>query len=265
MKTDVLMATYNSERYLQFVLKSVSRSVPVNRLIVVDHYSTDGTLKILRHYGAEIYSENVGLGYARQLAIDKSETDILTFIDSDLVLSNSNWWYKAYHLLDGYDAIVGVVDEVNLGRGRKKYYEYWLLRGRWMTLGSTLIRRECLNGIEIPPWLGAHEDMYLQRIIRKKGFKIRHFRTEGAHFCDYTSGKSYWRGANARLLSRSTRINNLVMARIWQNVLSCLLPFLVCGDLAILTENVVEGWKYLKGWLEYDKYRVLDREFHVDH
>ena len=44
---DVVLLTKNSEKVLEKCLESVYQNVPVNQLIVVDGYSTDGTLGIL--------------------------------------------------------------------------------------------------------------------------------------------------------------------------------------------------------------------------
>jgi len=48
MKIDVAVCTYQSERYLDECLTSVEKSVPINKLIVVDHYSTDKTIEIAK-------------------------------------------------------------------------------------------------------------------------------------------------------------------------------------------------------------------------
>ena len=47
MWVDVVVLTKNSERVLRECLASVYENVPVKRLIVVDGFSTDNTLKIV--------------------------------------------------------------------------------------------------------------------------------------------------------------------------------------------------------------------------
>ncbi len=47
---DVVMLTKNSERLLDQCLQSIYENVPVKRLIVIDGFSTDNTLKILENY-----------------------------------------------------------------------------------------------------------------------------------------------------------------------------------------------------------------------
>lgn len=72
IKVDVAVCTYQSEKYLNQCLMSIQKTVPFHKLIVVDHYSTDKTIEIARKYDAEIYFENIGLGHARQVAIEHS-------------------------------------------------------------------------------------------------------------------------------------------------------------------------------------------------
>jgi len=48
MEIDVIVLTKNSERLLTECLASIYENVPVNKLIVVDGYSTDSTLEIVK-------------------------------------------------------------------------------------------------------------------------------------------------------------------------------------------------------------------------
>jgi len=71
---DVVVLTKNSERILRRCIDAVYENVPVNTLIVVDGYSTDGTLKIVkefqeRHGNVTIVQDRGTRGKARQVAI----------------------------------------------------------------------------------------------------------------------------------------------------------------------------------------------------
>lgn len=176
--TDVLIPTYNSDRYLEECYRRTISSIPmIHRLIVADHYSSDSTLNILAKIASELGPERVtileedkGLGYARQLLINHSETDIITWIDSDLIITDLNWWIKAFRILEEDNSIGAVVARVNddrLENPRMKYANFWwrympTTRRFGLTLGSTLVRREYLKGLKIPSWLDAREDRYLE-------------------------------------------------------------------------------------------------------
>lgn len=65
---DILMATYNGERFIAEQIESIQRQSYKNwRLLVSDDCSTDGTLDVVRRYAAEdgrirIVSEGVKHG-----------------------------------------------------------------------------------------------------------------------------------------------------------------------------------------------------------
>jgi len=88
---DVVMLTRNSECVLNECLMSVYENVPVNRLIIVDRFSADETLKIIERYDKE-YGNIVVLlregtrAMARQEGIEKVVTEWFMFVDSDVVL-----------------------------------------------------------------------------------------------------------------------------------------------------------------------------------
>ena len=72
---DIGILTRNSERMLRKCIDSVYKNVPVNRLIIVDGYSTDNTLHIVkefqkRHGNVIIVQDKGTRGRARQIAIN---------------------------------------------------------------------------------------------------------------------------------------------------------------------------------------------------
>jgi glycosyltransferase involved in cell wall biosynthesis len=77
---DVVMLTKNSELLLDKCLKSIYENMPVNRLIVVDAFSTDNTLRILDEFGKrygniKIISDSGSRGRAREMGIREVETE----------------------------------------------------------------------------------------------------------------------------------------------------------------------------------------------
>ena len=50
MQIDVVLLTKNSEHMLAKCLASIYSNVPVNKLIVVDGYSNDRTIEILKDF-----------------------------------------------------------------------------------------------------------------------------------------------------------------------------------------------------------------------
>ena len=269
LKVDVAVMTYNSEKYLKESLSSLLKAVPVNRLIVIDHYSSDRTVKIAREYGAEVHYENIGLGYARQLALKYIETPIFYFHDSDVVYHPPyNWAEKAIQRFQKDPCLASIVAKVsytNYPTTRAKYVRFWwshvpALETRGFTTGSTFIRKQAVEDIKIPPLLDAREDRFIELHILKKKLKIDYIRVEGIHHFDYTAEKGYWAGANERLLVGSKALPYLLVRRILTAPVKAIPPMLAYKDPNILIWNTTHWLHFLKGFLNPIKYRKMRRE-----
>jgi glycosyltransferase involved in cell wall biosynthesis len=86
----------NAEATIKEVMDSiVSQNFPheLMEIIVVDGHSQDRTLSIIKDSlsNADIrtrfFSENVGLGFARQLVVDNASGDYIIWVDGDIILS----------------------------------------------------------------------------------------------------------------------------------------------------------------------------------
>ena len=73
--------TFNEARQIRSVLESVKWA---DEIIVVDSFSTDGTVDIAREYGARIISEKFcGFGKLRNFALDAAKHDWVFSLDAD--------------------------------------------------------------------------------------------------------------------------------------------------------------------------------------
>jgi glycosyltransferase involved in cell wall biosynthesis len=88
-KVSVIIATYNTGKYIEECLDSVfSQTLNEMEVIVIDDGSTDNTKQILEKYinNSNLvyrYQENKGVGPARNYGIDISTGDYLIFMDPD--------------------------------------------------------------------------------------------------------------------------------------------------------------------------------------
>ena len=179
---DVVMLTKNSERVLKDCLTSIYENVAVKRLIVIDGFSTDSTLQILKSFNekfgnVKIISEDGSRAKARQIGIKEVETDWFMFADSDIILCE-DWFEKVgRHLEDNVGAVWGLNIDV-IPNMKNRFFlkalafvarECFNLRGG---MHDTLIRTSTVKDIKIPVKLHAYEDAYIIDWIKKKGFKI---------------------------------------------------------------------------------------------
>jgi len=179
MQIDVIILTRNSERVLRECLTSIYKNVPVNRLIVLDGYSTDATLEIVKgfqeRYGNVILIQEGGTrASARQKAMKEVKTDWFMFVDSDVILCDS-WFAKAKNLMKEH---VGAVWGMEIWSVMKKSRILRLFERVTMKIfekrGGThdlLIRRKAVENISIPYHLHTYEDSYIKSWISKNGYK----------------------------------------------------------------------------------------------
>jgi glycosyltransferase involved in cell wall biosynthesis len=180
MDVDVVIITKNSERMLTECLKSVYKNVPVNRLIVVDGYSTDKTLDILRRFqrkhGNVLVMQDKGTrATARQKGIAQVETEWFMFVDSDAVLCK-DWFKKAEKYLDTDVGAVWGIEVWSTIQNPAILKVFLLVTRKIFDLRGgthdTLIRTNLVKDIEIPKILHVFEDAYIKDWITQKGYKL---------------------------------------------------------------------------------------------
>jgi glycosyltransferase involved in cell wall biosynthesis len=180
MDVDVVIITKNSENMLNECLKSVYRNVPINHLIVVDGYSTDKTLEIMRefqkkHVNILLMQDRGSRATARQKGIDQVKTEWFMFVDSDVVLCEE--WFKKAEKYVGKNvgAIWGIEVWSTIQNPAMLKMFLWITRKIFDLRGGThdtLVRTCLVKDIEIPKGLHVFEDAYIKNWITRKGFKI---------------------------------------------------------------------------------------------
>jgi glycosyltransferase involved in cell wall biosynthesis len=179
-QVDVVVLTKNSERVLEECLDSIYRNVPVNRLIVVDGYSTDSTLEIIQKFGDRLGNvvlirDNGTRGSARLKGIREVETEWFVFVDSDVVLCD-DWYNKAKRYVEmDVGAVWGT--EVWAGIRNPSFLKLFLkiTRRIFEMRGGThdlLVRFETIKDISIPQGLHVFEDAFIKDWIARKGYRL---------------------------------------------------------------------------------------------
>jgi hypothetical protein len=120
---------------------------------------------------------------ARQTAIDmffqNTTAGWLFFLDNDVILRDG-WWNEAREYVK--EERVGLIWGVEIFELWEDKLAYIRARGgdlidysiqRFMIRGGlhdTMLRREALNGIILPPWLNVCEDAWVKLFVECKGF-----------------------------------------------------------------------------------------------
>ncbi len=93
MKYSIIIATYNSGKYIKKCIESILNQTLKNfNIIIVDDGSTDNTKEVLKPYlklknVKYFYKENTGVADTRNFGISKVKTEYFMFIDSDDYIS----------------------------------------------------------------------------------------------------------------------------------------------------------------------------------
>jgi len=179
-KVDIVVLTKNSEEQLERCLNAVYRNAPVNRLIIVDGYSTDRTLEIIRkfdkkHHNVVLIQDRGWRGKARQIGIEHTETEWFMFVDSDAVLCDK-WFEKAKRFISEEVGAVWGIEVWSVIKNPKLLRLFLqITMSIFQTRGGThdlLVRREAIKDIKIPDTLHSFEDAYIKEWINKKGYKV---------------------------------------------------------------------------------------------
>jgi len=95
-KVTIGMCVRNSQATVRQAIESIlAQDYPREfmELVVVDGCSKDKTLQIIQDileepdFDVRVYSENEGLGYARQIVVDAAHGDFIIWVDGDMVLA----------------------------------------------------------------------------------------------------------------------------------------------------------------------------------
>jgi len=184
MKADVVVLTKNcANPIFEKCLSRVKQEISVNRLIVVDAYSADHNLNIVKQFfpDATILFDKDTRATARQKGIEAVETEWFVFIDSDVVLQHG-WFKKVTSLIEPnvglvigrevpiYEKEIKQLKDALIKLKRKVHFRGSVFPFRAF-MGDTLILTKAVKGIRIPSILHVYEDNYIQRFIESRGYK----------------------------------------------------------------------------------------------
>lgn len=154
----VIIPVYNEEKYLRRCLDSIVRQTEQpDEVIIIDDGSTDGSLEIIKEYCATLgwkYKSKIngGVSVARNVGLELSTSEYITFLDSDdeyfvsaiasmkkaiknypdediIQFNHLRYYAKIDKMVQKYDNRAGIFDITNIDPNMKKYCKIWF--GVW--------------------------------------------------------------------------------------------------------------------------------------
>jgi glycosyltransferase involved in cell wall biosynthesis len=279
---DVVMCTWNSNRfYFRRCLASVKKEVDVHHFIVIDRFSSDGTLEVVRSVfpDAKIFQTAANLGHARRIGITYVDTRYFAFVDDDIELSDG-WSTKLISLIKRGNQIGAV-------QGFARYFidyldkEEKLLLSRRKQLNreitdrgytyNTVLETDIVRDFDPPHIIHSWEDFLMTQHVIRKGYKwletsqvqVTHYRdAEMSYLSELRTYflRAKWDGAGDRLVhipqsSVGWRVANQLLNSS-RSILYSLIIAIVVLDPRILPFRFLGQVGYLSGFLSPRKNMV---------
>ncbi len=266
-KVDVILLTKNSLKpCLKECIEAIYKNVRVQRLIVVDGGSSDGTLGLLGHYSnvTVVDDKNGTRATARQKGIEAVTSEWHLHVDSDVVLCE-NWLDKAWKLVNNevgaiWGAAVPAEEHFfNIDFAMAKLYRKSIkelltkqMRSQRAMMHDTLIRTAAVKGILIPKSLHIWEDEYIGRHITDRGYSFLkvvepfcfHYFTQNERTSGFiTTGYLMKKYKLARFSQVARRMIMALPKSIW--------IFVATRDVQASKLHIRSNALILKGWLSH--------------
>ena len=185
-----VVLTHNDEAILPRCLKSLSWC---DEIIVIDDESTDGTINIVKKFGAKVFIHPLHDDFAsqRNFGLEKARGEWVLFVDSDEVVSeelakeiqegiceNNGYLIKRKDFWGGTWLTHGEMGNIKLLRLAKKdagkweqpVHEEWKIAGNVGTLGHTLLHYPHQNVAQFLDEINRYSGIYA-RYLHSRGVK----------------------------------------------------------------------------------------------
>jgi len=296
MLMDVVMLSWNSNKpYFRHVLHSIKQEIAVHCFIIVDRFSIDDTLQVIREYfpEAKVVQTDGSLAKSRQLGIKNVDTEYFVFVDDDIILPKG-WLEK---LENNIDSETGAIHAYAVPALRLPYEQEWrewqekwavsklrkhktpsteyeskiieIVEGNKSTFAgythNTIIRLDACKDWKPSADFPVFEDQVLLWHIVKNGYKWKITREITVPHFSYRNltehlRKYRWRVAGQRLvgltiLSSRQLLFTHIIKRFAMSCKSCL----AVKDPRVIPYVLLLHFAYLDGYLRWNKYVRLFR------
>ncbi|QIB26156.1 glycosyltransferase family 2 protein [Caloranaerobacter azorensis] len=165
-----IIPAYNEEKTIGNVLSVVKEIDLIDRIIVVSDGSEDMTAQIARSFGVDVIElkDNVGKGGAIKSGVDRTNGEIILFLDADLI------GLKPRHVLDLLMPVINEECDMSIGIFSNGRFATDLAQKLTPYLsGQRAIRRYIIEGISNIDVVRYGVEVALTRYVSKNNIKTK--------------------------------------------------------------------------------------------
>ena len=181
----IVLPNYNSQKYLEETLNSIiTQNYKDWNLQIIDDNSNDETLKILRRFennkniNITYLKKNMGAGYCRNLAIEKSNSKYIAFIDSDDIwekdkLSSQIKFMEQNNIKFSYTSYCALNEKTGkktLIVPPKKFNYRSFIKNTSIATSTMIIAREIVTNIKFSETEICEDYFFKCLLLKKVGF-----------------------------------------------------------------------------------------------
>lgn len=169
MKISTIIPAYNEEKTIAEVIKTVKKVSEINKIIVVSDGSTDNTVNIAKELKVKVFQmkANVGKGGAIKKGFENTDSDILLFLDADLIGLTCEHIYALINPLreDIADMTLGVFAKGRLITDLPQFLMPYLS-------GQRAIKRQVINTIPDLDLLKYGLEVAITKAVKQNNFRV---------------------------------------------------------------------------------------------
>ncbi len=169
MKISVIIPAYNEEATIAEVIKTVKQVPIINSIIVVSDGSTDRTVEIANSLKVNVFEmkKNIGKGGAIKKGFEKTDSEILLFLDADLIGLNTQHVYSLVDpiIKDLSDMTVGIFSKGRLLTDLSQMIMPFLS-------GQRAMKREIIDLIHDLDLLKYGLEMAINKVVKKHDYRV---------------------------------------------------------------------------------------------
>jgi len=272
IKVDVIICTWNSNKiWFRKCIEAIKKEIPICHLIIVDRYSNDGTIELIKEYfsNAIIIQNKLNLAKARQEAIKYVDTNWFIFIDDDVEIEKD--WFK--NITKNITKKTGALNGLALPTSK------WLRDRMLFSINSslqkniqlqkivyltnTLIRTSIVKDWVPPLFLTSGEDAHLSSYILAKGYKVKILYDLPVNHhgkWDLVSiKKKSWHYSGARLARYPIIKTKSLILNLFKSPFKGIYLSFKLNEPKNFFYEILSNYYILKGWLCWSKFQKFNR------